>query len=98
MTVAPAPRCRFAARLAFAPVRDYNFAHASSVSAGWFKRAEHLLKEEPECPEHGYLARQWGVAADARGDNGEAQQHLRRALEIAQKFGDRDLEALTLHV
>ncbi len=88
---------RSAARLAFALVRDYNFAHARSVAAGWAKRAERLLEDEPECPEHGYLARRWGVAADARGDSREAQEHLRRALEIAQKFGDRDLEALTLH-
>ena len=31
-----------------------------------------------------------------RGDVGQAQQ-LGRALEIARRFGDRDLEALTLH-
>lgn len=88
---------RSAARLALALVRDHSFARASSVAAGWYKRAERLLEDEPECREHGDLARRQGLAADGRGDPREARQHLRRALEIAQKFGDRDLEALTLH-
>ena len=86
-----------AARLALALVRDHSFARASSVAAGWSKRAERLLEDELESPEHGYLARRQGLAADARGDARAAQEHLRRALEIAQRFGDRDLEALILH-
>jgi class 3 adenylate cyclase len=88
---------RSAARLALALVRDHSFARASSVAAGWYKRAERLLEEEPECREHGYLARRQGLAAHARGYPSQARQHLRRALKIAQTFGDRDLEALTLH-
>jgi hypothetical protein len=65
---------RSAARLALALVRDHGFARATSVAAGWYKRAERLLEEEPECPEHGHLARRQGLAADARGDPGEARQ------------------------
>jgi class 3 adenylate cyclase len=86
-----------AARVAIALIRDYHLANAGSVAAGWAKRAERLLEDVPECVEHGYLARRRGVAADARGDSGEARRQLERALEIAQKFGDRDLEALALH-
>ncbi|MBA2643735.1 MAG: LuxR family transcriptional regulator, partial [Actinobacteria bacterium] len=71
---------RSAARLALDLVRDHGFARATSVAAGWYKRAERLLEEEPECCEHGYLARRQGFAADARGDTSEARQHLRRAL------------------
>jgi class 3 adenylate cyclase len=88
---------RSAARLALALVRDHSFARAGAVAAGWYKRAERLLEEEAEGPEHGHLARRQVLAADARGDTGAAQQHLQRALELAQRFGDRDLEALTLH-
>jgi len=84
---------RSAARLALALVRDHALANAGSVAAGWAKRAERLLEEEDECPEQGYLARQRAATAHARGDSDEARHHLRRALEIAQKFGDRDLEA-----
>jgi hypothetical protein len=61
-------------------------------SSGRFRRAERLLEDEPECREHGYLARGQAMAADARGDTSEARQHVQRALEIAERFGDRDLE------
>ncbi|HUP24636.1 MAG TPA: adenylate/guanylate cyclase domain-containing protein [Thermoanaerobaculia bacterium] len=88
---------RGAARLALALVRDHQLAHAGSVAAGWSKRAERVLEQEPECPEHGHLARRQWLAAYARGDLGEARRQLQRALELAQRFSDRDLEALTLH-
>ena len=38
-----------------------------------------------------------GAAERPRGEISEAGLLLRRALEIAQKFGDRDLEVLDLH-
>ena len=88
---------RSAARLALALVRDHSLARAGSLAAGWFRRAERLLRDVPECREHGYLARGQALAADARGDRSEARQHVQRALEIAERFGDRDLEALALH-
>ena len=88
---------RSAARLAQALVRDYHMTQAGSVAAGWSKRAERLLEEVPECPEHGHLARRLGLAASARGDYEEAGRQLGRALEIAQRFGDRDLEVLARH-
>ena len=86
-----------AARIALRLARGYYLLSAGSVAAGWVKRAERLLEDEPECVEHGQLARLRGVAANARGDVDAAQEQLRRALEIARRFGDRDLEALTLH-
>ena len=86
-----------AARIALRLARGYYLLSAGSVAAGWVKRAERLLEDEPECVEHGQLARLRGVAANARGDVDAAQEELRRALEIARRFGDRDLEALTLH-
>ena len=86
-----------AARIALRLARGYFLLSAGSVAAGWARRAERLLENEPECVEHGHLARLRSVAANARGDVDAAQEDLRRALEIARKFGDRDLEALTLH-
>lgn len=86
-----------AARIALRLARGYHLLSAGSVAAGWVKRAERLLEEEAECVEHGQLARLRGVAANARGDVAAAHEELRRALEIARRFGDRDLEALTLH-
>ncbi len=86
-----------AARIALRLARGYYLLSAGSVAAGWMKRAEHLLVDQPECVEHGQLARLRGVAANVRGDLGQAQEHLGQAIEIARRFGDRDLEALTLH-
>lgn len=88
---------RSGARVALALVRDYGMLDASSVASGWSARAERLLEGEPECPEHGHLARRRGMAAYARGDVSGARLQLERALEIAHRFGDRELEALTLH-
>jgi class 3 adenylate cyclase len=97
---------RAAARLALALVRDYSLTQAGSVAAGWFKQAERLLEGEPECPEHGYLAlirvrldkrHQRGPTANRSTEVGDAYRLIQRALEIAQKFGDRDLEVLVLH-
>ena len=86
-----------AARLALRLARGYQLLSSGSVAAGWVKRAERLLEDEPESVEHGQLARLRGVAASALGDLDEAHVQLRRALGIARRFGDRDLEALTLH-
>ena len=86
-----------AARLALRLARGYQLLSSGSVAAGWVKRAERLLEDEPESVEHGQLARLRGVAASVLGDLDEAYVQLRRALEIARRFADRDLEALTLH-
>ena len=86
-----------AARVALRLARGYYLLSAGSVAGAWVKRAERLLEDEPECVEHGQLARLRGVAANTRGDVDAAHEELRRALEIARRFGDRDLEALTLH-
>ena len=73
-----------AARIALRLARGYYLLSAGSVAAGWMKRAERLLENEPECVEHGQLARLRGVAANARGDVDAAQDELRQALEIAE--------------
>ena len=88
---------RSAARMALWLLYAHSVARARSVAAGWYQRAERLLADEPECREHGYLARAQGLAADARGDTESATQLLRRALELARRFADPDLEALVLH-
>jgi hypothetical protein len=40
-----------------------------SVASGWFQRAQRLLAEEPEGPEHGFLAWAATMFALATGDH-----------------------------
>jgi class 3 adenylate cyclase len=72
--------------------------HAAAVGAGWLARAERLLAESTESVVHGYLARLRAVLAfEGAGDLDAALGHADEALEIATRFGDRDLTALALH-
>jgi DNA-binding CsgD family transcriptional regulator len=67
-------------------------------ATGWFSRAQRLLeREERDCVERGYLlipnllghvaTGEWEAAADTAAD----------AVEISERFGDRDLFALAVH-
>lgn len=87
-----------AASVAMDLAKDYYAKQVSSVGGGWVKRAESLLEREEERLEHGYLARLHGVIAfEGMGDFDRAREETDRALEIATRFGDRDLQAIAIH-
>lgn len=68
----------------------------SSQATTWWRRADELISDLPEGPEHGLHA--W-FAGRARGDEGDLdghEEHARRALDIGRRFGDRNVEALAL--
>jgi DNA-binding SARP family transcriptional activator len=67
-----------------------------AVAGGWFQRAQRLLEQEPECPEHGFLA--WGAAmfSIGSGDLDAGVGHARRAYELGCRFGVADLQAVGL--
>jgi DNA-binding SARP family transcriptional activator len=67
-----------------------------SVAGGWFQRAQRLLAEEPEGPEHGFLAWAGTMFALATGDHDGALQEARRAFDLGRRFGVPDLQALGL--
>ena len=67
-----------------------------SVAGGWFHRAQRLLEEEPEGPEHGFLAWAASMFAIATGDHAAAVDQARTAHEIGCRFGVPDLQALGL--
>jgi class 3 adenylate cyclase len=86
-----------AARVALTLSEDHVGRAAYAVSRGWFAKAERLLAEEPESVEHAHLAFTRGVnALFGGGDLREAVVELERAFELAQRFGDRDTQALAL--
>jgi tetratricopeptide (TPR) repeat protein len=87
-----------AARVALTLAKDNYTKHAAAVGAGWLARAERLLAESAESVVHGYRARLRAVLAfEGEGDLDAALRHADEALEIATRFGDRDLTALALH-
>ena len=61
------------------------------------KVAARLLKDEPECGEHGYLSYIYSQVPLARSDADQAFGAAQRAFDQGGKFEDRDPEALGLH-
>jgi hypothetical protein len=61
------------------------------------KEDARLLKDEPECAEHGYLSYSYSQVPLARGNADPAFGAAQRALDLGGKFEDRDPEALGLH-
>ena len=87
-----------AARVALDLAKDYYAKNASAMGSGWVTRAERLLADADECVEQGYLARVHGVIAfEGLGDYDRALDEAERALEIANHFDDRDLQAVATH-
>jgi class 3 adenylate cyclase len=86
-----------AARLALALSWDHSARGAIAVSHGWFATAERLLEGEAESAVHGRLALTRAVnALFAEGDLSAAVADFDRAIELAQRFGDRDTQTLAL--
>lgn len=71
-------------------------AGAPSVGGAWLKRAIRLLENEPDCTEKGHLELRLAIRAHGKGNLDEALEHERRALDLGTRFGDHDLQALTL--
>jgi class 3 adenylate cyclase len=86
-----------ASRLALTLASDHMGRGAFSVSNGWFATAERLLEGEPESVEHARLTLTRAVGAlYVEGDLAEAIEGFDRAIELGQRFGDRDTQVLAL--
>ncbi len=89
---------RRAAVVAVRLAEDFFRRQAKSVGNGWLKRAERLLQDLPECPEHAVLLRAHAVLAfEGEANLDKALDLARRTSTIATHFQDRDLQALALH-
>jgi DNA-binding CsgD family transcriptional regulator/tetratricopeptide (TPR) repeat protein len=68
-------------------------------ATGWLGRAQRMLeREEGECVEHGYMLMPVSFQHEVTGDFEGAAATAAAAAEIAERFGDRDLFALAVHV
>ncbi|HJS27410.1 MAG TPA: LuxR C-terminal-related transcriptional regulator [Actinomycetota bacterium] len=74
--------------------REFSAAYGNAaVSAGWFARAEGLLRGEREGIEIGWLAL---TSAERSDDPAQIAGHAARALGVARGLGDAGLEAAAL--
>ena len=89
---------RRAAFMALQLTQDYWNKLAQSVAAGWLGQAVRLLEGEPESPEHGYLAYALSLITFLVGDHDAMLEHSKRAFDIGERLGDRDVQALGLSV
>jgi DNA-binding CsgD family transcriptional regulator len=68
-------------------------------AGGWFSRAQRLVEREGrDCVERGYLLVPVAFQRHAMGDHDGAHDAAAAAAEIGERFGDRDLVALALHL
>ncbi len=83
-----------AARLAI----EYHLQGDPSIAAGFLARAQRHLRDLPDSLEVGFLRMIEASLAGMGGrvDDGMAAAH--EALAIAERFGDRDLLAMSLHI
>ena len=86
-----------AARLALKLADDHVGRGLFAVAHGWFANAERLLEGQPESAEHGVLMLMRGIKAlFVEGDLPGAISEFDGALELSQRLGDRDTNALAL--
>ncbi|MEY2431046.1 MAG: hypothetical protein QOC92_771 [Acidimicrobiaceae bacterium] len=64
-----------------------------AVTSGWMARAQSLLAGDVECPEAGWVSLNAGMF---EGDRVQKELLFRAALGLARRFGDSDLEFVTL--
>jgi DNA-binding CsgD family transcriptional regulator len=71
---------------------------AVGPATGWYGRAQRLLEQEPgESAEHGYLLIPLVFRHEAGGEFEVAADVAGQAAAIGDRFGDRDLFAISLH-
>ena len=72
---------------------EYRIAGNASVAQGWLGRAQRLLDGVDDCAALGWLAIEHSKRA---AEPIEEEHHGQRALELARRIGDSDLEAAAL--
>jgi DNA-binding CsgD family transcriptional regulator/tetratricopeptide (TPR) repeat protein len=88
-----------AARAAFWVGMQLMLGGEMGRGSGWLGRAQRLVESEPEeCAESGYLLMPLAFQREAMGEIDGAVQAAADAAAIAQRFGDRDLFGLAVHM
>jgi DNA-binding CsgD family transcriptional regulator len=87
-----------AVRTAFWIGMNLAFRGELGPASGWLGRAQRMLeRHEGECVEQGYMLLPVSFQHEASGDLDGAAATAAAAVEVAERFGDRDLFALAIH-
>ncbi|HYU93008.1 MAG TPA: LuxR C-terminal-related transcriptional regulator [Actinomycetota bacterium] len=95
---AAASEDRSAARLAARLCVEHFNRGEPAVAGGWLMRAQRHLREQPECVEHGFLATIEANVARFTGDPERSVALAKKAIQLGQRFGDRDVVAVAIHI
>jgi ATP/maltotriose-dependent transcriptional regulator MalT len=88
-----------ATRTAFWLGMQLMLAGETGRGTGWLGRAQRLLEQRPDdCVERGYLLMPLAFQREATGDLDGAAGIASDAAAVAERFGDRDLFALAVHM
>lgn len=87
---------RGAVRTALALSQANGDASRPAVAAAWWKRADSLIALLPEGPEHALHAWFASESHAWSGDSDSQERYAERALDLARRYADRDVEALAL--
>ena len=86
-----------AARTAGQLAWGYVMLGSYAVGGGWFAKVRRLLKDQPECREHGELANSQAHFDIEQGDLESALNNARSAYAIGERIGDAGLRAAALN-
>lgn len=85
---------------AFAAIRlcvEHFERREPAVAGGWLMRAQRHLREQPDCPERGFLLALEATIARFGGELDRSIELARRATELGQRLGHRDVIAMAIH-
>lgn len=85
-----------AARVALWVSGDYFNKGDLAISHGWFSKAERLLEGQEESATHGMLEFTKGANDVVAGKLDTGLAHTEKAIELARKHGDRNLESMSM--
>jgi ATP/maltotriose-dependent transcriptional regulator MalT len=87
-----------AARCAFYLGVNLSIRGELARASGWFGRGQRMLEGREDCAEHGYLLLPGAMRQLGMGQYAEAEAAAATAVECGERFRDRDLVALALHI
>lgn len=87
--------CR-AAQVAVMLTLQHGGLQRMSVAGGWFKRAQRLLEDQPECAAHGYLSWAATLMTLSAGDHEACMDAARSTYEVGVRHGAPELQAIGL--